>query len=96
MARIEALPRRDTIKEALRYFEWVTEYEWVVPVPFIDIVPVVIQFARLIVPHLFNRGLLGGDVFPYCFPVVPRLPRDLTGGHPLVVKTSYHQKVLHF
>jgi len=46
MERIEALPRQDMTKQALRYFEWVIEYEWVVPDPFIDVVPVFIQFAR--------------------------------------------------
>lgn len=70
--------------------------EWVIPDPLIEVFLVVIQFSRFFTPLLSKRRVLRGDVFPYCSPIVPRLPGDLTDGHPLVVEISYHEKFLHF
>lgn len=62
--------------------------EWVFPDPFVDVVLVVIQFARLVAPLLSNWWLVGSDVFPYCSPVIPCFPGDLIDGHPLRVEIS--------
>lgn len=53
-----------------------------------DVVLVVISLSRLVAPLLSNWWLVGSDVFPYCSPVIPCLPGDLTDGHPLVVEIS--------